>query len=108
MKHTVCLSGLKRIMVDLEDKYIIFIKDIISKYLADYVLYLYGSRAKGTARKYSDVDLAISSPLLTPEIKSKIEFDLENSTFPYKVDLTDLNNITTQFKKLIESSLVRL
>ncbi len=95
-------------MIDLEDKYIVFIKEIISKYLIDYELYLYGSRAKGLARKYSDVDLAISSPMLTQEIKSKIEFDLENSTFPYKIDLADLNNITEQFKKLIESSLVKL
>ena len=95
-------------MIDLEDKYIVFIKEIISKYLIDYELYLYGSRAKGLARKYSDVDLAISSPMLTQEIKSKIEFDLENSTFPYKIDLADLNNITEQIKKLIESSLVKL
>lgn len=95
-------------MFDLEDKYIIFLKEVISKYLDNFDLYLYGSRAKGCARKYSDIDIALSSEQLTPEIKSKIEFELEDSTLPYKVDLIDLNDITDKFKNLIKETMLKL
>ena len=43
-------------MINLEDKYIDFIKKTISKYLGSFEVYLYGSRVKGTSKKYSDVD----------------------------------------------------
>ena len=34
----------------------------------NYKLYVFGSRAKNRARKYSDIDLAIDSQELTPQI----------------------------------------
>lgn len=95
-------------MVDLEEKYIIFIKTIIEKYLNDYELFLFGSRAKGTARKYSDIDIALSAKNLTEQIKNKIEFELENSTLPYKVDVADLNKISNEFRDLIKNSMIKL
>ena len=95
-------------MIDLDIKYIKFIKEIISKYLDEYSLYLFGSRAKGVSKKYSDVDLAIEADNFSSEIKAKLEFEFENSTLPYEVDLIDLNNISDEFKKLILSSMVEL
>lgn len=95
-------------MVDLDEKYINFIKSVIDKYLNDYELFLFGSRAKGNARKYSDVDIAISANDFSEEIKNKITFELENSTLPYKVDIADLNNISKTFKNSIKSSMIKL
>lgn len=95
-------------MIDLDIKYIKFIKNIISKYLDEYSLYLFGSRAKGVAKKYSDIDLAILANNFSSEIKNKLEFEFENSTLPYEVDLIDLNNVNDEFKKLILSSMVEL
>lgn len=95
-------------MVNLEDKYIKLLKEIISKYLVNYQLYLYGSRAKGTARRFSDVDIAINSLELNSLILSKIKFDIEESTIPYSVDILDYNSISEDFKNLISSSLIQL
>lgn len=95
-------------MVDLDEKYITFIKSVIDKYLNDYELFLFGSRAKGNARKYSDIDIAISSSVFSEEIKNKIAFELENSTLPYMVDITDLNNISEVFKNSIKNSMIKL
>ena len=36
----------------------------------NYKLYIFGSRAKNRAKKYSDIDLAIDSQELTPQKKS--------------------------------------
>lgn len=95
-------------MIDLEPKYIEFIKSTINQELKNYKLYIFGSRAKNKAKQYSDIDIAIDSAELTDKIKSKLEFLFENSTIPYEIDIVDLNNITQSFKELIEDDLVEL
>lgn len=95
-------------MIDLEKKYLDFVKQTIANYLRDYGLYIFGSRAKNNAKEYSDIDLAIDSVELTPEIKSKIEAFFEASTLPYEVDIIDLNNITENFKQLIKEDLIKI
>ena len=48
---------------------------------------LFGSRARGDYRKNSDVDLAIK---FSRPIQSELAAALEDSTFPYTVDIVDL------------------
>lgn len=95
-------------MIDLEQKYIDFIKETVSNHLKDYKLYLFGSRVKNKAKKYSDIDIAIDSAEFTPEKKSQLEFIFEDSTIPYEVDIVDLNKITEKFKELITADLVQI
>lgn len=95
-------------MIDLEEKYIDFIKNTISSMIHNYKLYVFGSRAKNRARKYSDIDLAIDSQELTPQIKTKLEFTFENSTLPYEVDIINLNDIDNKFKNLIQKDLIEI
>lgn len=54
-------------------------------------IYLFGSRAKGKATPYSDVDIAIQSSDLDPKDLAQIRFTIEESNFPFKVDLIDLS-----------------
>ena len=95
-------------MIDLEEKYIDFIKNTISSMIHNYKLYVFGSRAKNRAKKYSDIDLAIDSQELTPQIKTKLEFTFENSTLPYEVDIINLNDIDNKFKDLILKDLIEI
>lgn len=95
-------------MIDLEPKYIEFIKSTINQELKNYKLYIFGSRVKNKAKQYSDIDIAIDSAELTDKIKSKLEFLFEDSTIPYEIDIVDLNNITQSFKNLIEDDLVEI
>lgn len=95
-------------MIDLGEKYILFIKGVILKYLPECRIFIFGSRATGRAKKYSDVDIAIKSEQITDKIKSLIEMDLENSTIPYEVDIVDLNSISEQFKKQIIDDLIEI
>ncbi len=92
----------------IEDKYLEFIKKVLSKYLKTYKVYLFGSRAKGNNRKYSDIDLAVKSDELTSYIKSQIEAEFENSTIPYEVDVVDLNTVSKDFLNLIKDSMIEL
>ena len=95
-------------MIDLEEKYIVFIKNIILKYLPESRIYIFGSRATGHARKYSDVDVAVEDISMTDKIQIQIEIELENSTLPYEVDVIDLNNISERFKSQIVDDLIEI
>lgn len=97
-------------MFGLEERHLNFIKETLKKYIPnpEAKFYIFGSRAKGKYREYSDVDIAIDSLGLTSSLKSKLELEFENSTFPYEVDIVDLNNIKDNFKKLIQDELVLL
>lgn len=73
-------------------------------------VYVFGSRARGDAKPFSDLDLAIDDqgkpfPL---SIQAAIAYDFEESDLPFKVDIVDLNSIRDSFKKHIAHDLVRL
>ncbi len=95
-------------MIDLNEKYISFIKETVYHYLQNCKIYLFGSRTKGTAKKYSDIDIALKSPNLNENILLKIISDFENSTLPYEVDVLDLNNISETFRQHIEQDLTKI
>ncbi len=98
--------------IDIEQKYLDKILEILRKYLPgeNVIFYIFGSRIKGSAKKYSDIDIAIdyNCQKIDDLIKVKIETDFEDSTIPYKIDVVDLNDITEDFKKCILNDLVRI
>ena len=49
---------------------------------------LYGSRAKGTHRNGSDIDLCMRGGSLTLPLQAKIEGELDDLLLPYKIDLS--------------------
>ena len=97
-------------MFGLEDRHIDFIKETLKKHIPspDAKFYIFGSRANGKYSEYSDVDIAIDFPELTFDTKSKLESEFENSTFPYEVDIVDLNSIKEDFRNLIKDDLILL
>ena len=93
--------------IDLSESNLKIIQDIVKQYVPARPAYIFGSRVKGTARKFSDVDIAIGGtrPLSTPERAKLIDaFDL--SDLPYRVDIVDLNKISPAFLALIEAEKV--
>ncbi|MCM1265624.1 MAG: nucleotidyltransferase domain-containing protein [Candidatus Gastranaerophilales bacterium] len=95
-------------MINLEEKYINFVKEIVAKHLQDCEVYIFGSRVKNTAKKYSDIDIALKCKNLTPENLLKIQAEFENSTLPYEVDVIDLNSVSETFKKHIIRDLTKI
>lgn len=94
-------------MIDLEDKYIKFIKKTIGEVLSDVEIFIFGSRTQGKARKYSDVDIALKGEIPFADLL-KIKANFEDSTFPYKVDVIDLANIKPEFFRIIEKDLNKI
>jgi predicted nucleotidyltransferase len=54
---------------------------------------LYGSRAKGTQKPYSDIDITILGDNLNFSLLQKIEIELDDLLLPYKFDVSLYNSI---------------
>ena len=93
----------------LEDQWRMLIKQTVQKYLGnDVQVFLFGSRATGTNRKWSDADVGIiTKEKLGNEILF-IQDDLEQSDIPYRVDVVDFNAVSPQFAKVALSSTIEL
>ncbi len=75
------------------DPYLDHIKDIVLDGLSGYAVtvYLFGSRARGPARRASDVDIAVEAhEPLPPRVLARLRDRLEESTVPYRVEILDL------------------
>ena len=95
--------------LDLEEKYQDFIISAVKRFLPNVDIYIYGSRVKGKALKYSDVDIALKSDEKIPfEQLLALKAYFHDSTFPYMVDIIDLDNISEKFYSLIKDDLVKI
>jgi type I restriction enzyme S subunit len=54
---------------------------------------LYGSRAKGNFKPYSDIDLALKGNNLNLSLKWKMEDNLDDLLLPYKMDIVIFSHI---------------
>lgn len=67
-------------------------------------IWIFGSRATGKAKRYSDVDLAIETNNKNLDLKTLGILDVlfEESELPWKVDLVDYNNVSKNFRSIID------
>ncbi|QWF70101.1 nucleotidyltransferase domain-containing protein [Methylomonas paludis] len=72
----------------LSDNTLALIHRILAEFPDVETAILYGSRAKGTYRKGSDIDLTLSGANLDQRQLAKIAGKLDESVIPYQVDLS--------------------
>lgn len=75
---------------------------LISALQPDVKIYLFGSRARGTDDKGSDIDILIESNKKLELVDIGEIRDVVNSThIPYKIDIVDINRVSTEMKEVI-------
>jgi predicted nucleotidyltransferase len=67
---------------------------VLSRYPQVEKAILYGSRAKGTYKNGSDIDLTLAGADLTLNVIYKILNDLDESPLPYTIDLSIFDDIS--------------
>lgn len=94
----------------LEDVWKKLIKNSVRKYLdTSYQVFLFGSRAEGKNRQWSDADIGILGQQKVPNDKLvEIESVLSESDIPYLVDIVDFKSVTPEFAKIALSSKIDL
>ncbi len=68
-----------------------------------YPIYVYGSRAKGTAKRFSDIDLYIEGNISDEEL-SNLNTQLEESCLSIKVDVK--NKLSPEFLESIRADFI--
>jgi len=78
------------------------IRNTIFKFINpnEYKIFIFGSRATGKARKFSDYDVGIigEKPVEWKTL-SLIDEVFEESDIPFKIDLVDFSLVSDKFKK---------
>jgi predicted nucleotidyltransferase len=69
-----------------------------------YKFFVFGSRAKGCAKDYSDLDLAYDANIPLSDLAT-IETAFNESDLPFSIDLIDLNIISAEFLANIQPDL---
>lgn len=79
------------------------IQAILARHVPRHEVWAFGSRARGDAKPYSDLDLAIigQRPLGLAKIAA-LAADFSESDLPYKVDLVDWATAGAAFRPIIE------
>jgi uncharacterized protein len=71
--------------------------------------WVFGSRATGRARRYSDLDLAIDAGRrLTLDEIARLSEAFRDSDLPYRVDVVDWHNVDDPWRQMIVAERVPL
>ncbi|OOF40082.1 MULTISPECIES: nucleotidyltransferase family protein [Rodentibacter] len=94
-------------MIDIEPKHLAIVQDILRTHLTGYEVRAFGSRVKGTARKFSDLDLVVmSEEPLSLRLFAEVSEAFSESDLPYKVDVLDWATTSESFREIIEQKYV--
>ncbi len=94
-------------MIDVEEKYLKQVKDILNKFAPGCEVRVYGSRVNGKAEKYSDIDLTIiDKGNINDKTLSDIKEALAESNLPMMVDVSLWSTINGKFKAIIQKKYV--
>lgn len=90
--------------LDIAPEYLSIVQSILKNNVPQRTVWAFGSRVKGTAKPYSDLDLAVigDTPLSWAELAGLTD-DFSNSDLPWKVDIVDWANTSEDFRKIIAS-----
>lgn len=89
-------------MIDLAPEHRAIVESILSRRLPGRKVLAFGSRAKGRARKHSDLDLAIVGPAPDDLTLAELRLDFEESDLPFKVDVLVLDDLEPRWRREVE------
>ncbi len=90
-------------LIDIRPDHWDIVQGILQKHVPQYEVWAFGSRAKWSAKQYSDLDLAIiTDKPLSLDISASLSDDFSESDLPYKVDIVDWATTSESFRKIIE------
>ena len=86
------------------------VKQILKQHLPDAVhVWVYGSRANGNAKRFSDLDLAIElegGKTLDFGLLAQLAMAFDESDLPWKVDILDINAAPESFLETARSGVL--
>lgn len=90
-------------MIDLAPEVLALLKELITEYVPECEIRVFGSRIHTTAKPYSDIDIALkcSNPI-DRQMMNRLKEALQESILPIRVDVLDWDGISEEFRGVIE------
>ncbi|MCW5588153.1 MAG: nucleotidyltransferase domain-containing protein [Legionellales bacterium] len=96
-------------MLDINPQHLLEIKAILQEYAPGVTVKAFGSRVKGTAQPFSDLDLLLIDKCAIPVSQmNELKLAFSNSQLPIMIDLVDWHDISTEFQQAIEAECITL
>jgi uncharacterized protein len=81
-------------MLDLIPDQLALIRGLLARHVPDRQVRAFGSRVKGRARRWSDLDLVAMGREALPDLAlAHLPADLEDSDLPFRVDLLEAHDL---------------
>jgi len=91
-------------MIDLAARHLAKVRSILGEQVPGCEVRAFGSRLAGTARPYSDLDLAVrGTARLSGDTLRHLKEAFEESDLPFRVDVLDWHAISPEFQRVIEN-----
>lgn len=89
--------------IDIRPDFWNTVHSILQKHVPNREVWAFGSRARHTAKPYSDLDLAIiGTDPLGLALQAALADDFSESDLPWKVDVVDWATTSESFRRIIE------
>lgn len=91
-------------MIDLPSEQLDAVKRILAQHVPECEVRAFGSRVQQTAKKWSDLDLAVvGSEKLERDVFYGLKEAFEESELPIQVDVLDWHAISSEFQSVIDA-----
>lgn len=88
--------------IDLEPRLLDQVRAILRQHVPECEVWAFGSRVGSSAKRFSDLDLAVIAPTELPARRlALLAYAFEDSDLPIKVDLIDWQSASPAFRKRI-------
>lgn len=93
--------------IEVKEEHWKIVQNILQKHVPDLSVWAFGSRARWSAKPYSDLDLAIMTNEPLPlTVSAAIAEDFSESDLPWKVDVVDWATTSKSFRQIIANDKV--
>ncbi|WP_126443810.1 nucleotidyltransferase family protein [Sulfuricystis multivorans] len=89
-------------MLDLDDNALAIVRRILADHLPGREVRIFGSRARGRAKPYSDLDLMIMGEPVDDHTRAALALDFEESDLPFRVDLLYWSDAPASLRQAIQ------
>ena len=96
-------------LIDISPENWQIVREILQRYVPDREVWAFGSRAKWTAKEFSDLDIAIiGDKPLSIALTADLREAFQESALPFKIDINDWANITPSFRQVIQAAKIQI